>query len=668
MSTFNYSKKRLAPLVQKYAIDVNKDLTFKALMQMFDSQTDYQIWSLKVVKGGFATLEEVKFISDWAKNNSTEIKRLKRQNIISYGKSKQDIELLLVEIKGLDMLQVLNNAINKFNTNQRHMIRETLGLSTMDGVTAATTDEIAEWFGLMKAFNKLPRHRQDKLIVTSSSFNDDFNALKEHISTVFANSYVWDREDLLRFMQLQARDCKVVFDANNVLMLEVPSFESSKSLCGSGRTSWCLTKGENFFNDYVLNKQSTQYFIFDFNKRESDELSHVGFTVNSKEGITNAHSTTNQTLMHPFTYRDKEVDIHSVLKSLQISHKIYCPLHDLKLFNWDAKSIKNVLDNYPNLELVLDKDDKLVYKVGSIDVLNDILRHTRINFSRLPRIYRGHKCYLIFNLNVEYTCEDALSFCLYREDDYGMETFNSAWNPYGVENHDGNYVKNVFNMLEKDFLDCASLPIELMLHRCLDRMEESEAIELITSNKELDVNFSHHYSIPVFKIIECGLVKAFQAIINHPNLNWGECDATGDTILSHLMYGYMYEENEQTNQLHQTMIEALLELNIDFNMTDAIGDTMLTLAMESKKANWLALDLIQRPDVNVNVVNENNWTALTKAISYRNTPVIKALLSRPDTVVRNEDFEMAEQVGLDLNKMVKRKPATVAALEAAMAL
>lgn len=660
MSTFNYSKKRLAPLVQKYGIDTDRDLIFKVLMQMFDSQTDYQIWALKVVKEGYASVEEVQRIHDWANDNATEIKKLSKQNIISYNKGKNDINTLFLEIEGLGKLQVIKNAVAKFNTVQRNMMQERLKLNEIDALTAANSAEIQEWFDIMKSFNKMVPHRQNKLIRTSSAINDDFNFLKKHLVDSFAESYNWDREDLLRYMQLKAKDCTVVFDKDNVVMLQVPSFDSSKALCGSGRTSWCLTRATSYFNDYVSQKNNVQYFIFDFNKCESDELSHIGFTVNDCDGITHAHSTTNKSLMGGIQYKNEYIDIFGALNNLHISHQIYLKLHELQHFQWNSTSIKNFFNKNLDYMLVYDEGGKLVYRIEDASNIRSVLQHTRINLSSF-RFSRNSKGYIIFNLNESFDSNLALGLCIYEEDDYGVETFKRAWDVYGGNITSDNVDKN-FGINQKSYLTNADIVPELHLHRSIDRNQESEVVKILNDNAEMDVNCEHHCSLPIFKIVECAMLDGFKAIIKNKNLNLGAYDATGDTIFSHLMYAYLYDTDKATSEIYKSMIAELLALDVDFNIADTIGDTLLILATESKKSNWIVAELLKRSNVNVNIVNDNNYTALTKAIHNNNIQAVKMLLSRKDTVVRQEDIDVANRVGVDLSNWLTESHSLVGAM------
>ena len=49
MSEIIYSKKQINPLVEKYKINVEKNMVFQSLITMFRDQPNYQIWAIKTV-------------------------------------------------------------------------------------------------------------------------------------------------------------------------------------------------------------------------------------------------------------------------------------------------------------------------------------------------------------------------------------------------------------------------------------------------------------------------------------------------------------------------------------------------------------------------------------------------------------------------------------------
>ena len=651
MAVLNYAKKRLSPVITKYGIDVETDAIFQTIIPMFHNQPDYQIWALKLIKEGITVLETIKNIKNWAESNPTEIKNLIKKNIISY-KTKEEIEMLTKETLGLELLKEIRNGVNKFNTTQRNMLNENLQLDSceMNGLFAYNSAQIVEWASIMKAFNKMPIHRQNKLIRTSSAINDDFKFLKQHLLDSFAEGYVWDREDLLRYMQLKAHDCTVVFDENNILMLQVPSFQSSKALCGSGRTSWCLTRAESYFKDYVINKNAKQFFVFDFNKTENDELSHIGFTVHKNNGITNAHSTTNQSLMGDINYKGQQVNIHKILNTLHIGHQVYLRLDNLTNFDWTMQSITDYVNKRADLQIVYTANDVIVVRIDHTDALRSILSHSRINFNNF-RIDSNSSAYVIMNLNVPYNDDSALGLCIYQKDAYGVESFKNCYDVYGGKN-DANFLTN-FGVQGKDFLSAIKIKPELMLHKLIDQRDENGIVSFLAENDNMDINITHQFSQPIFKIIEEAMAKAFNAIIQHKRMNWEITDEVGDSIFSNLIEAYLYETDQKRMKVYEGMINSILSLNINFNVLDVVGDTMLILAAESNRGEWIVRKLLKNPAVNVNIVNDSNRTALTNAIKERHISIIQLLLKRPDTVIRQEDYELASSCSIDLEEIEK---------------
>ena len=120
-----YNKKQMQPLIDKYAINPETNKLFISICEMFDNQPNYQIWAVKMIFSKTMTTEELESIHEWVSKNQTMVKMLEKQNIVSYS-SKALIAQLFKEMKGLDNLSVVKNAINHFNTDQRKMLNESI--------------------------------------------------------------------------------------------------------------------------------------------------------------------------------------------------------------------------------------------------------------------------------------------------------------------------------------------------------------------------------------------------------------------------------------------------------------------------------------------------------------------------------------------------------------
>lgn len=632
MQTLKYAKKRLQPIIDKYNIDINKDEDFASIISMFDGQIDYQIWALKLIKENICSLSKVCDIKRWIDENHTELKNLIKKNIISY-KNTKDIETLFVEMSGLDHLNEIKKAVRKFNTKQRMMFAQHLQLNDANGITALNNPEFKEWYSLLRLFNKLPKHRQEKLIKTSSAINENFNFLKEHIAQTFADGYLWDKEDLLRYMHLNANDCKILINEDNLVLLEVPSFNSVQKLCGSGRTSWCLTREEHFFNDYVLGKSAKQYIVFDFNKAESDDLSHIGFTV-GEEGIIHAHSTSNRQLLDSYKYMDNLITIHDVLENLSIQELIYMDIQKPIYYQWNIESVKEFLRTRHSLEICSEDNNVLVIRVFLCNNdLSQLVDHTKIKVH--PYQARLGDIYVIMDFNKPYNERDALQICFVNEDIYQLgyirkvqNIFNRQYGMDSLPNLNIN-VEPILNPNKK---------IEMEFHRCIDRGDVVKALELLDSNPTMDINQQHLQYAPIFSVLCNEMVDVFDKLIQNPSFDWSVTDINGDTILTSLLFLYMYQSDKNTDEIYHHMITEILKNNLyDVNQTDINGNTIAMLSAFNPKANWILLEALKNPNVDINKQNEYGETTLQIAIKHNNTEAISLLLDTPGIVISDSE-------------------------------
>lgn len=65
------------------------------------------------------------------------------------------------------------------------------------------------------------------------------------------------------------------FDKNNIIIFQVDTFEQSKIL---GSPSWCISREDSYFENYT-NSNKKQFFLYDFNKTQTDNDSMIGFTL-----------------------------------------------------------------------------------------------------------------------------------------------------------------------------------------------------------------------------------------------------------------------------------------------------------------------------------------------------------------------------------------------------
>lgn len=653
MTELNYSKRQINPLVKKYSIDVENNKYFQTIISMFEDQTPYQIWAIKGVFENVFGIEDVQRIKCWAEENHTDIQNLTKKNIISY-KTKTDISNLYKEMEGIKMIHLVKDVISRFNTQQRELLKSNIGIP--DALTAKRSSSFKKYYEIFKGVLTLPKHRQEKLISTASAIND-FAFLIEHISKALEASYSWNKEDMLGFLERNCPDSSVVYDNDNIVIVQVTSFNSSRKLCGGGRTGWCLTREDSYFRRYVNEQNANQFFYFDFSKREDHELAHIGFTVKPSEGIVNAHSTKNSCMLGDGIMVDgKRASINSVLSNNNIPKNVFIRLKKLCNFKWDMDAfVEWTNKNKRDIEICIVENNRVVVKVNNNIGLEHILSHTLIDYNRIS-VNDKHKNFIIMDFNLDYNDDKSIIEMSFAKDSYDLDSLATIVDAYNGNMHDSNYL-NKINMPINKFLPREEIKPSILLHKLINEKNENDLIDLITNNGELDVNFKFNNKTPIFSIIDNKMFSAFKAIINHKNFNASIQNAYGEVLLQSLLYDYNLEGNNENDVANlRKMINIIINSDsFDLNSINLNDDSAINVAAEFPNLLWVVEKLVSNPKVNVNVINDINCSALTNAIRRNNIEAIKILGTRPDLIVRKEDEEMAKKMDININSLINPK-------------
>lgn len=647
MSEVIYSKKQIQPLVEKFSINVEKDETFNIIINMFPNQTNYQVWAIKAVFGKECPLRVIQDVKVWADENKQEIKNLIKGNIVAYTK-KHEFMQLIDEIKGLDMISTIKRVVNQFNTDQRKIISNVVFNNISNGIDACASKAIKDWFKIAKGVETLSQKNKQTLIVSSSALRD-YSELYEMISKSYIAKYQWNREDLLNFAQVNTPDCDVVYDNDNVVILQIPSFESSKTLCGHGKTGWCLTRQASYFKQYVLDKSgASQYFLFNFNLKDSHDFARIGFTVVNSKGITNAHSSTNRSLMSDVMTDDgKRENINSILSGLNIDKGIFMKLKKLTRYSWSEVSFLEYINNSGiSSKIVFERDKLLILKFDDYEDMRKIASHTYLDLSN------SSNSYLLFNFGVSQNDSNSIIKITVDKDKYGIESIQRVIDSYNADITSSQVLKRL-NIGIDDFINRQDIDPNLLFHKLIDEGNEERAIELL-NKKAVDVNFKFENNSPIFKIIDKKYINLFRVVTTNSSFDASIKDAMGEPILLSLMCRYKAEHSRRSDStVIKQMINIILDNdNYDFNAKDLNFDTAINFAAEYPMFDFILDKLVKNPNVNLNIVNDVQCTSLGNAIRRNNLNAIKALGTRADLVVREQDYKMARSKGIDLDSYI----------------
>ena len=192
----------------------------------------------------------------------------------------------------------------------------------------------------------------------------------------------------------------------------------------------------------------------------------------------------------------------------------------------------------------------------------------------------------------------------------------------------------------------------IQLHKLIDSGDEQGAINLINSERGIDVSYEYNQRIPVFSAINSNMYDLFEVIVNHPTFDSAVEDGFGETLLGSLLYMYVAEEtqsNAEEERILRRLIDSILKNdNYFFNATDINDDTAINIACEYPKMLWIVEALAAKKYVSPNIINYFDCTALTNAIRNQNTEAIKVLAKRSDLLVRDYDVEAAKEYNIKL--------------------
>jgi ankyrin repeat protein len=193
----------------------------------------------------------------------------------------------------------------------------------------------------------------------------------------------------------------------------------------------------------------------------------------------------------------------------------------------------------------------------------------------------------------------------------------------------------------------------IQFHHLIDDDDEEGAIKLLKEcGKSFNVNYEYKNRIPLFSAINNKMYDLYDEIVNHPTFDFGVEDGFGETLLESLLYLRGTDEipmtENETASLDRMIRTILNREGFDFNVTDLNMQTALSIACENPKLLWVVEELVKKEDVNPNIVDDFEATALTAAIRNKNIEAIKILSKRNDILVRAIDLEEANRIGIDL--------------------
>lgn len=654
-----YNKKQMQPLIAKYGINPESNALFLKICEMFNDKPNYQIWAVKMVFSQKINMQSLKTIHKWISENEQLINKLSKGNIVSYT-TKTDIVNLFNEMDGLEQIAFIKNIISHFNTEQKKLLTANILKKEYTPLEASQSTDIKYWYNTLKAFNQKPMHIKNRFYSTCSAFRN-FEDIKNAIENCLKASYEWKegKEDLFAFMEHNTKDCDVVFEKGNCVVVRVPSFTSSKKLCGGGRTQWCISRESQYFSSYVTNYNNrTQYFLFDFDRKETDAFAHIGFTIESGKGIVEAQTGNNNPMIKQYRQGDENLSIYDIFDKFGISINMLIKLPKDLGFKWDIYYMTSMADKDPNhFKVVYNKQNRLIIEIKKKSALS-LVSKTFIDISKFS--YTGNnnaKTFVFMDFNLDINDDKSLIIMGYNKDAYETLSLSNICSIFGNDLTNAEYLSTL-GISRKDYLPQDNINPSILLHKYINEGDEAAAISLINNERgNIDINYEFNCCVPVYSAIHNNMLELFKVIINEESFDCSTKDGFGETLLESILYLYSANEveiisKEETETLAK-MINIILESkNFDLNVKDLNNDTPLNVACEFINATWVVEAIAKRPNIDVNARNDYGCGAIMNCLYNKNFEALKIIGQRPDLQVTEADIEEAKKLNIDLKQYI----------------
>lgn len=416
-----YSNKILNPLITKHKINIEKDNIYKELLNLCSNMPNYQVWVINMYYSHIMNFRDIKNVMLWAKEYKYLINDLSKKSITAYT-TRNAIIILKKEIKNLTIFHNIKSFINKFNTTQRNLLKEYFNLDNISFLNTIESKKLKKWNKIFNKIRNLPEYQMNNFINNCSSL-DNIVDLIDAFTWCMDLSYKWDKKVFLEYVQSHTPNSPIIYNKGNIVILHVTNHTDCNKLVGKdGRTKWCINSNKTCWKAYVSDSNNKQYFLFDFSKKENEEMAHIAFTINDELGITNAYTTNNNSLLE----NDSEY-ITKVFDEKGININDFIKLHTSDLYQWEKINVKKLINNCNRVNIISESNNHLVISSEDYESSNKLIGHT-ILFKRWLKETFYRKLYFVYNFNLKPTDPNALICIKTTFNNSGKEIFLMSYN------------------------------------------------------------------------------------------------------------------------------------------------------------------------------------------------------------------------------------------------
>lgn len=479
------NRKMLEPVFSKYCY---KEDDFSKAMFAICESANFFVWGAKNVRNNRISIMTIYRIMVWNKLYGQLVSKLKKGTITAYNTTKTVLELLN-ECENLRKTKRGNDIVNLFNTDQKKLLRNNFEKLPLD---------------VLSKFAILSKTKQQNFIRKVSTMND-VDEIIRLMSFTTSKHFKWNKESLLDYIEhVEGLKCKVVFTSDTTVLVEVNDYDTIKKLAKT--TNWCISKNKTYWNNY-MNKQghTTQYVLFDFSKKEDDELSIVGFTTQENNGMTHAHSFTNADLMKADRYTDNRpyrsllqnndtrMGIYKVISNNKIPMSLITRFRS-KFTKWDKESFLEIFHKFipeDNYTVYYDENNKMVISTKAFNGIYAIFGDAYMNV--FSDYYRNNEHIFFLDFNKDVSDYDKLRFAVVTNNpsNSSYKTANNMYNEYMFKS-DSKFNETLSEMGLPYNIICRPDSIKNRLEEAINNQDIDEIEKHLTNDQVKELLLSNH--------------------------------------------------------------------------------------------------------------------------------------------------------------------------------
>lgn len=577
------NKKKLQPIITKY---IAEHATYQYMIYNYvEESANLFVWAIVNYVNNSVPWSLLKNVLLWLKNNASLSKELELHTVTAYNGLEQVIKLYQ-ECITLKIDKQANTVINTFNTAQKKILKSAI--------------KYIDQKKLLFQFSKLSLTKKQNFIRKMSTVENADDILT-NINYLVKSHFKWDKKDFLQFFNnCENFKAKIIIDKDNWLLIEVNDFDTIK--CLAKNTNWCISKNKQYWNQYMRSNSIKQYLLMDFECKEDNEYSIVGFTVNEGE-ITNAHSYTNANIMRNgemegddlceyFSYRTDAIKlqpfveiplpkIYQILNSKNIDISIF-KSQPVIPFNWDIESFQTFLKTfYYDYEYKLVIKDKIAFCKFNSEKINWFCNYKICQKYNIVPPYTQVYFYVKLNFNHDVLGENDV-LCTYSY--YNENTKSLDINP--IFNINGKLYNNSLKEFMEGFLS----------------LEEYKTNDVISDNEVI-----FHLQTYNFEYLEKNIDKVKSFFNNEYLLTSSYNSKIAFQVICDSIFRYYSADLINFLHKHQIDFTANHILQLQNNIIyDILSRSIQFISYEDINVNTLSLNRIyERPKVKIVVAYLN---------------------------------------------------------------